>query len=35
MSAGCRRVPAGVELDLGATAKAWAADRAARADRVA
>jgi thiamine biosynthesis lipoprotein len=25
------RVPAGVELDLGATAKAWAADRAARA----
>jgi FAD:protein FMN transferase len=28
---GIVRVPAGVKLDLGATAKAWAADRAARA----
>ncbi len=28
---GTLRVPAGVKLDLGATAKAWAADRAARA----
>jgi thiamine biosynthesis lipoprotein len=31
LSAGTRRMPAGVTLDLGATAKALAADRAARA----
>jgi thiamine biosynthesis lipoprotein ApbE len=32
---GLLRVPAGIELDLGATAKAWAADRAAGAASVA
>ena len=31
--AGTVRVPTGVRLDLGATAKAWAADRAARGRR--
>ncbi len=30
-ASGTVRVPAGIRLDLGATAKAWAADRAARA----
>ncbi len=30
-ASGCVRVPSGVSLDLGATAKAWAADRAAAA----
>jgi thiamine biosynthesis lipoprotein ApbE len=34
-SRGTVRVPPGVQLDLGATAKAWAADRVARAARAA